>query len=70
MSLAKDIWPELLALAAAATIGGAPAMAQQLQKPNILVTMAYDVGYWNISAYNRGMMGDRTIALPTERDIH
>ena len=60
MSLAKDIWPGLLALAAAATIGGAPAVAQQPQKPNILVIMADDVGYWNISAYNRGMMGYRT----------
>ena len=37
----------------------APAFAQQ-QKPNILVIMADDIGYWNISAYNRGMMGYRT----------
>jgi arylsulfatase len=32
----------------------------QLQKPNILVIMGDDIGYWNISAYNRGMMGYRT----------
>jgi arylsulfatase A-like enzyme len=37
----------------------APAPAQQ-QKPNILVIMGDDIGYWNISAYNRGMMGYRT----------
>ena len=37
----------------------APASAQQ-QKPNILVTMGDDIGYWNISAYNRGMMGYHT----------
>ena len=37
-----------------------PASAQQQQKPNILVIMADDIGYWNISAYNRGMMGYRT----------
>ena len=36
-----------------------PASAQQ-QKPNILVIMGDDIGYWNISAYNRGMMGYRT----------
>ena len=30
------------------------------QKPNVLVIMADDIGYWNISAYNRGMMGYRT----------
>ncbi len=35
-------------------------MAQQPQKPNILVIMADDIGYWNISAYNRGMMGYHT----------
>ena len=32
----------------------------QEKKPNILVIMGDDVGYWNISAYNRGMMGYRT----------
>ena len=32
----------------------------EAQKPNILVIMGDDVGYWNISAYNRGMMGYRT----------
>ena len=39
------------------------ALAQQLpvaNKPNILVIMSDDIGYWNISAYNRGMMGYRT----------
>jgi arylsulfatase A-like enzyme len=30
------------------------------QQPNILVIMADDIGYWNVSAYNRGMMGYRT----------
>src|ERR1700710_2091163 len=28
--------------------------------PNILVIMTDDVGIWNITAYNRGMMGGRT----------
>ncbi len=32
----------------------------QDRKPNILVKMGDDIGYWNISAYNRGMMGYRT----------
>ena len=30
------------------------------QPPNILVIMGDDIGYWNISAYNRGQMGYRT----------
>ena len=38
-----------------------PAFAQDTDaKPNILVIMGDDIGYWNISAYNRGMMGYRT----------
>ena len=49
----------LLASVAAATGLVSPLSAQQ-QKPNILVIMGDDIGYWNISAYNRGMMGYRT----------
>ena len=30
------------------------------KKPNILVIFGDDIGMWNISAYNRGMMGYRT----------
>ncbi len=30
------------------------------KKPNILVMFGDDIGYWNVSAYNRGMMGYRT----------
>src|SRR3954453_9122607 len=36
-----------------------PAAAQQ-NKKNILVIFGDDVGYWNISAYNQGMMGYKT----------
>ena len=63
MSFARNIRSGLLALTALTAIGtisGEPALAQQPQKPNILVIMADDIGYWNISAYNRGMMGYRT----------
>jgi arylsulfatase len=34
--------------------------AKSGKKPNILVLWGDDIGYWNISAYNRGMMGYRT----------
>ena len=37
----------------------APALAQA-KKPNILVIWGDDVGGFNISAYNHGMMGYRT----------
>jgi arylsulfatase A-like enzyme len=49
-----------LALVGAATMTSAPAMAQQQQKPNILVIMGDDIGMWNIGAYHRGMMAGRT----------
>ena len=32
----------------------------QAKKPNILVIWGDDIGYWNISAYNQGMMGYKT----------
>ena len=60
MSIARNISFGLPTLAVTATAASAPAFAQQQQKPNILVIMADDIGYWNISAYNRGMMGYRT----------
>ena len=49
--------------AAAATLTSRPSI-QPAQaaggKPNILVIFGDDIGFWNISAYNRGMMGYRT----------
>jgi arylsulfatase len=33
------------------------------KKPNILVIWGDDIGYWNVSAYNRGMMGYRTPSI-------
>ena len=43
-----------LAIAASA-LAQAPA-----RKPNILVIWGDDIGYWNVSAYNQGMMGYKT----------
>jgi arylsulfatase A-like enzyme len=47
-----------LAALAAATCGlcAAPALAQNAQRPNILVIMGDDVGYANVGAYSHGMM--------------
>ena len=47
----------------------APASAQAPKKPNILVIWGDDIGQFNISAYNRGMMGYRrptSTASPSE----
>jgi hypothetical protein len=38
----------------------APPAQAQAKKPNILVIFGDDIGLWNVSAYNRGMMGYRT----------
>jgi arylsulfatase len=35
-----------------------PISAQQ--RPNILILWGDDIGYWNLSAYNQGMMGYKT----------
>ena len=39
----------------------ARAQATDVQKkPNVLIIWGDDIGYWNVSAYNRGMMGYKT----------
>ena len=44
----------------AAVFTGLPGSAWAQKKPNILVVWGDDIGYWNISAYNQGMMGYKT----------
>jgi arylsulfatase A-like enzyme len=50
---------KLPALALGLALVSSAAHAQQ-KKPNILVIFGDDIGYWNVSAYSRGMMGFRT----------
>jgi arylsulfatase len=42
------------------TTGGQAAAQTAGKPPNILVIWGDDIGYWNVSAYNQGMMGYRT----------
>jgi arylsulfatase len=37
-----------------------PAFAAEQKKPNIVIIWGDDIGYWNVSAYNQGMMGYKT----------
>ncbi len=54
----RYLWAVGMALAGLGTV---PSIAQaQASKPNILIIWGDDIGVWNISAYNRGMMGYRT----------
>ena len=48
-------------LTAGTALFGALAPAQAAdKKPNILILWGDDIGYWNVSAYNQGMMGYKT----------
>jgi arylsulfatase A-like enzyme len=59
--LARIIAPVFSAACVALSFGpSALAQPAPASRPNILVIMSDDIGYWNISAYNRGMMGYHT----------
>jgi arylsulfatase len=66
MLLAGTTVAAVSALAAASQIQTAQAEPKQQQPapsgkpPNILIIWGDDIGYWNVSAYNQGMMGYRT----------
>jgi arylsulfatase A-like enzyme len=47
-------------LAAIAVLGSVAAADAADKKPNILIIWGDDIGYWNVSAYNQGMMGYKT----------
>jgi len=55
---------QLLSFIAVATLISTNAHAES-SKPNILVIMPDDVGYWNVSAYHRGMVGGSTPNIDT-----
>ena len=56
-------------LVALAIATSATAMAQQSQRPNILVIMGDDIGYWNLSYNNGGMLGYRTSGIGPGRAL-
>ena len=65
MLLAGTTIAAVSALAAAAPIRTAQAEPKQQpaptgRPPNILIIWGDDIGYWNVSAYNQGMMGYKT----------
>jgi arylsulfatase A-like enzyme len=59
MKFSKRIYRATL-LAAVSLLAVAPASAQQLAKPNIVIIWGDDIGQSNVSAYSRGLMGYQT----------
>jgi arylsulfatase len=60
MIIGRSLLAGVLALLVTGLVAAAPAAAQQQQRPNILVIMGDDVGWFNIGAYHRGMMSGKT----------
>ena len=61
--MVKRILWKTCTLAVVAVVGlclASPAVYAAKGKPNILVIMGDDIGYWNLSYNNRGMMGYQT----------
>jgi arylsulfatase A-like enzyme len=58
----KNRWFAGLAVVAlvCAAMGAASPAAAADKKPNILILWGDDIGFWNVSAYNQGMMGYKT----------
>ena len=50
----------LVGAVAVLTLAATPLAAQEQEQPNILVIWGDDIGWYNISAYNLGVMGYRT----------
>ena len=50
----------ILTLAIGLALGGLTTTQAADKQPNILVIWGDDIGYWNVSAYNQGMMGYKT----------
>ena len=58
MRYTRRIWLALIVAVTGVALAAAPASAQK--KPNILVIMGDDVGWFNIGAYHRGIMSGKT----------
>ena len=56
MAASRQFWLAFMSLLLAVTVTILPAAAQQQQRrPNILVIMGDDVGWFNIGAYHQGI---------------
>src|SRR4029077_17455636 len=61
--ISRKIWLGFVGSFVAVMMASVPAIAQQQRKPNILVIMGDDVGWFNIGAYHQGIMSGKTPSL-------
>jgi arylsulfatase len=59
MKISHLLW-QLCLLVSAVVLSSSPVDAADKKKPNILVIWGDDIGQFNVSAINRGMMGYKT----------
>jgi arylsulfatase len=60
MRIGRSIAAGVLALFVAVMAASPQASAQQQQRPNIIMIMGDDIGWFNIGAYHQGIMAGRT----------
>jgi arylsulfatase len=60
MRLKSVVASAALALSATLIVPSGTVWAQDAPKPNIVVIWGDDIGFWNVGAYSRGMMGYQT----------
>src|SRR6476661_10703859 len=60
VTFSKKVLFGMLGSCLAIVMASAPASAQQQRKPNILVIMGDDVGWFNVGAYHQGIMSGKT----------
>ena len=63
MSSIRKAWQGMFGLLGALLLAATPAFGQQ--RPNIVLIMGDDIGWFNVGAYHRGMMAGRTPNLDT-----
>ena len=60
MKVGRKFWLVVTGSFLAVLMASMPAAAQQQRRPNILVIMGDDVGWFNIGAYHQGIMSGKT----------
>src|SRR6476620_920277 len=60
MKVGRKFWLVVTGSFLSVLVASMPAAAQQQRRPNIVVIMGDDVGWFNIGAYHQGIMSGKT----------